>query len=149
MTPSEENPQRSQEENRRTSRFGNRLLQNIRDTVDSINQEVQSNEMISQAGDSIRQGLDNAAGIANEQAPGLVQGVQRTGDVLTGGDIRKFDEFTEAVTRVCVGLHRDNLELREHIARLEQQLEESNRVQDELAIRLSALEQASGEPGGN
>ena len=68
---------------------------------------------------------------------------------MTGSDIRKFDEFTEAVTRVCVGLHRDNVELKERVAHLEQQLEESNRVQAELAIRLTALEQRGSEPGDN
>ncbi len=66
---------------------------------------------------------------------------------MTGSDIRKFDEFTEAVTRVCVGLHRDNVELREQVAHLEQQLEESNRAQAEFAIRMTALEQGGGEPG--
>ena len=151
MTQNEETPNRGQEEktteNRRTRLFGDRFLQNIRDTVDSTNQKIQSNETISQARNSIRQGLDNAVDVASEQAPGLVQGVQRTGDVLTGSDIRKFDEFTEAVTRVCVGLHRDNVELREQVAHLEQQLEESHRVQAELAIRLTALEQGGGEPG--
>ena len=153
MTQNEENPNLGQEEktpgNRRTRLFGDRFLKNVRDTVDTVNQELQSNETISQARESIRQGLDNAAGVASEQAPGLVQGVQRTGDVLTGSDIRKFDEFTEAVTRVCAGLHRDNVELKEQVAHLEQQLEESNRVQAELAIRLTALEQRGSEPGDN
>ena len=144
MVPNEESSNGNQEsngaENQRSRRLGGRFLQRVRETADSINQEVQSNETISQARDSIRLGLDNAAGVASEQAPGLVQGVQRTGDVLTGADIRKFDEFTEAVTRVCVGLHRDNLELREKIAHLERQLEESSLAQGDLATRLEALE---------
>ena len=126
------------------SRMGRRFLQNVRDKVDSVNQELQANETLSQARESLRQGLDNAAGAASEQAPGLVQGVQRTGDVFTGADIRKFDEFTEAVTRVCVGLHRDNVELRGQLARLEQQLEETNLAQKDLAARLEALEGGKG-----
>ena len=122
-------------------RMGRGFLQNVRDKVDSVNQELQSNETLSQARESLRQGLDNAAGAASERAPGLVEGVQRTGDVLTGADLRKFDEFTEAVTRVCVGLHRDNVELKSQLARLEQQLEESDLAQKDLLKRLEALEE--------
>ena len=126
------------------SRVGRRILQNVRDKVDSVNQELQSNETLSQARETVRQGLENAAGVASEQAPGLVEGVQRTGDVLTGADLRKFDDFTEAVTRVCVGLHRDNVELRSQLERLEQQLEEANLAQKDLAVRLEALEGGKG-----
>ena len=122
------------------SRLGRRFLQNVRDKVDSVNQELQSNDTLSQARETVRQGLDNAAEVASEKAPGLVEGVQRTGDVLTGADLRKFDDFTEAVTRVCVGLHRDNVELRSQLEQLEQQLEESNLAQQDLAARLEALE---------
>ena len=125
------------------SRVGRRILQNVRDKVDSVNQELQSNETLSQARETLRQSLVNAAEVASEPAPGLVEGVQRTGDVLTGADLRKFDDFTEAVTRVCVGLHRDNIELRSQLARLEQQLEEANLAQKDLAARLESLE------GGN
>ncbi|MDE2937635.1 MAG: hypothetical protein OXR67_01765 [Chloroflexota bacterium] len=81
-----------------------------------MNQELQSSETLSQARETVRQGLGNAAGAASERAPGLVEGVQRTSEVLTGADLRKFDEFTEAVTRVCVGLHRENAELRSRLA---------------------------------
>ena len=118
-----------------------RFLQNVRDKVDSVNQELQSNETLSQARETVRQGLDNAAEVASEQAPGLVEGLQRTGDVLTGADLRKFDDFTEAVTRVCVGLHRDNVELRSQLERLEQRLEESNLAQKDLLARLESLEE--------
>ena len=122
------------------SRVGRRILQNVRDTVDSVNQELQVNETLSQARETVSQGLENAAEVASQPAQELVEGVQRTGDVLTGADLRKFDDFTEAVTRVCVGLHRDNVELRSQLARLEQQLEESNLAQKGLAARLEALE---------
>ena len=70
-----------------------------------------------------------------------MEGAQRTGEVLTGADLRKFDDFTEAVTRVCVGLHREKAELRGQLARLEDQLEESNQAQKDLAARLEALEE--------
>ena len=125
------------------SRMRRGFLQNVRDKVDSVNQELQSNETLSQARESLRQGLDNAAEVASEQAPGLVEGVQRTGDVLTGADLRKFDEFTESVTRVCVGLHRDNVELRSQLERLEQQVEESNLAQNDLLARLESLEEGN------
>ena len=122
------------------SRMGRGFLRNVRDRVDSVNEDLQSSETLSQARETVRQGLENAAGIASEKAPELVEGIQRTGDVLTGADLRKFDDFTEAVTRVCVGLHRDNVELRDQLARLEQQLEESNLAQKNLAARLEVLE---------
>ena len=130
----------SQERGTGNNHFGRRFLQNVRDKVDSVNQELQSNETLSQARETTRQGLDNAAEVGSEQVAGLVQGVQRTGDVLTGADLRKFDEFTEAVTRVCIGLHRDNVELRSQLARLEQQLEESNLTQKDLIARLEILD---------
>ena len=138
MTKDEDNRDRSTG----NRRLGESFLQNVRDKVDSVNQELQSNETISQAKETVRQGFDNAAGNASEQASGLVEGVQRTSDVLTGADLRKFDDFTEAVTRVCVGLHRDNIELRSQLARLEQQLEESNLAQKDLLARLESLEES-------
>ena len=31
----------------------------------------------------------------------------RSAEVLSGSDIRRFDEFTDATTRAVVGVHRD------------------------------------------
>ncbi len=66
---------------------------------------------------------------------------QRSGEVMTGADIRRFDEFTEAVTRVAVGLHHDQADVKERVARLEQEAAEIRRFQAELADRLTAVEQ--------
>ena len=70
------------------------------------------------------------------------QGVQRSSEVLTGSDIRGLDAFTDAVTRVSVGLHRDQAELREQVEKLEQSLSESRQAQAVQAERLVAVEQA-------
>ena len=43
--------------------------------------------------------------------------VSRSPDVMTGADIRRFDEFTDATTRAVVGVHQDLLELRQQVAR--------------------------------
>ena len=48
------------------SLFGRGFIQNVRDKVDSVNQELQSNEAISQARETVRQDLENAAGAASE-----------------------------------------------------------------------------------
>ena len=47
--------------------------------------------------------VDRAKGVigsAREQ-------VSRSADVMTGADIRRFDEFTDATTRAVVGIHQD------------------------------------------
>ena len=45
------------------------------------------------------------------------QKASRSIDVMTGADIHRFDEFTDATTKVVVGLHQDLSELREQVAR--------------------------------
>ncbi len=47
------------------------------------------------------------------------EGAVRSADVLTGGDIRKFEEFTDAATTAIVGVHQDQTELRARLERLE------------------------------
>ena len=49
-------------------------------------------------------------------------------DVMTGADIRRFDEFTDATTRVVVGLHQDLSELREQVARHQRVLDDDRRT---------------------
>lgn len=77
----------------------------------------------------------------------LTEGIGRAGqvahrasDVFTGADIRAFDEFTDAVTRVTVGLHRDQAELREHMERLNQSVAEIRDTQALIVDRLTAVE---------
>ena len=68
------------------SRMGRGFLRNVRDMVDSVKEDLQSSETLSQARETVRQGLENAAEVASEMAPELVEGVQGTGDVLTRND---------------------------------------------------------------
>ena len=85
------------------------------------------------------------AGLGSRIAGGINrvrQGVQRSSEVLTGSDIRGLDAFTDAVTRVSVGLHRNQAELREQVEKLEQSLSESRQAQAVQAERLVAVEQA-------
>ena len=63
------------------------------------------------------------------------QNVSRSVDVMTGAYIRRFDEFTDATTRVVVGVHQDLSELREQVERLTEridQLEQSIRRRTSL-----------------
>lgn len=56
-----------------------------------------------------------AAGAARES-------VRRSAEVMTGSDIRRFEEFTEAATTAVIGVHQDQADLREQLARMEQSL---------------------------
>ena len=63
------------------------------------------------------------------------QKLSRSVDVMTGADIRRFDEFTDATTRAVVGVHQDLSELREQVERLTEridQLEQSIRRRTSL-----------------
>ena len=63
------------------------------------------------------------------------QKVSRPVDVMTGADIRRFDEFTDATTRAVVGVHQDLSDLREQVERLTEridQLEQLNRRRTSL-----------------
>ena len=83
--------------------------------------------------EAARQGLQRSGELAteaaerrgmSEQLDSARQGLRRSGEVLTGADVRRFDEFTDAVTRVALGLHRDQTEMRELLARLEEAVNE-------------------------
>ena len=45
---------------------------------------------------------------------------KRSTEVISGSDIRRLDEFTDATTRVLMGLYRETTEQAERITRLEQ-----------------------------
>lgn len=53
--------------------------------------------------------------------------VKRSAEVMSGSDIRRLDEFTDAATRVLMGLYRENQEQSERITRLEQTVSELQR----------------------
>ena len=88
---------------------------------------------IQRSGEVVADATTDAAGATK-------RGAIRTGEVLNGVDIRRFDEFTEAVTRVAVGLHHDQADVKERVARLEQEAAEIRRFQTELAERLANIE---------
>ena len=60
---------------------------------------------------------------------------------MTGADIRRFDEFTNATTRAVVGVHQDLSELREQVVRTHRVVDE---IQERLTERLDRLEQSVG-----
>lgn len=91
-----------------------------------------SNELVSESAE--RAGM-------SEQLDSVRQGLQRSGEVITGADLREFDDFTDAVTRVAVGLHRDQADMDSRLARLEQSIGEIRQLQDELSERLAIVEQ--------
>ena len=68
--------------------------------------------------------------------------VSRSAEVLSGSDIRRFDEFTDATTRAVVGVHRDQADLREHLADMDRRVEELRQEQLSVAARLEATEQS-------
>ena len=86
----------------------------------------------------------------SDQLDSTRRGVRRTREVLTGDDIRQLDEFTDAVTRVAVGQHRDEAELTLRVVQLERTVEELSRERAEMAERLAKLERiAGGRPEGD
>ncbi len=70
------------------------------------------------------------------------QQVSRSAEVLSGSDIRRFDDFTDAATRAVVGVHRDQAELREHLADMDRRVEELRQEQLSVAARLETTEQS-------
>ena len=88
-----------------------------------------------------RQGIFDRAkdviGSAREQA-------SRSADVMTGADIRRFDEFTDATTRAVVGVHQDLSELRQQVARTQGVAEDIQEGQKCLNERLDQLERSAG-----
>ena len=50
------------------------------------------------------------------------QSVRRSAEVMSGADIRRFEDFTEAATTAVIGVHQDQVELREQLTRTEQSL---------------------------
>ena len=81
-----------------------------------------------------------------EKAKGIVdsakEGVRRSAEVLSGADIRRFEEFTDVVTTVVMGVHRDQTELRGRTADTERLIDELRREQEAVSRRLSNLERS-------
>ncbi len=69
------------------------------------------------------------------------QKVSRSVDVLTGADIRRFDEFTDATTRAVVGVHQDVSELRGEVVRVQRVVDDMRASQMRQTERIERLEQ--------
>ena len=82
--------------------------------------------------------VDRAKGVIGS----VRQRVSRSADVMTGADIRRFDEFTDATTRAVVGVHQDLSELREQVARTQGVVDDIQERQERQAERLNQLEQS-------
>ena len=86
-----------------------------------------------------RRGMfDRARGVIDSAQ----QQVSRSVDVMTGADIRRFDEFTDATTRAVVGVHQDLSELREEVVRTHRLVGDIQERQEHLTERLDQLEQS-------
>ena len=79
---------------------------------------------------SILDRVGDAAGAARQR-------VQRSAEVMTGADIRKFEDFTEAATTAIIGVHQDQAELREQLAAKGQSVhdlqQEQAKLRDDIA----------------
>ncbi len=96
---------------------------------------------ISKAGEVVKERTVAAGEAVTDAGKETVQGARRAGEVFSGADIRNLDDFTEAVARVLVGLHRDNLALKEQVTALARELEAATTLQAELSERLATLEE--------
>ena len=76
----------------------------------------------------------------SEQLDSARQTVRTSSEVLTGADIRQFDEFTDAVTRVVLGLHRDQTDTAQRLTTIEQSIDEIRETQAQLSARLASIE---------
>ncbi len=95
---------------------------------------AERNDKEEENGDKDKPGiLDRVGGMADAAR----QRVQRSAEVMTGGDIRKFEDFTEAATTAVIGVHQDQAELREQLAAKEQSIhalrQEQAALRDDLA----------------
>ena len=101
--------------------------------------QMKDNDGVEQTeGEGERHGIvDRAKGVVRS----VRQQASRSVDVMTGADIRRFDEFTDATTRAVVGVHQDLSELREQVARTQGAVDD---VQERLTARLDQLEQSDG-----
>ena len=98
---------------------------------------------------AVRQGIERADGAlsesaeragVSEQLDSARQTLQRSGEVFTGADIRQFDAFTDAVTRVVLGLHNDQADMARRLTQLEQSIDEVREIQTKLAKQVASIE---------
>ena len=94
------------------------------------------NDVEEQVGDESKPGIMDRVGALASSAK---RQVSRSAEVLSGADIRRFEDFTEATTAAVVGVHRDQAELREQLNQIKQSVDD---VQAEVRERLNHIEQS-------
>ena len=75
-----------------------------------------------QADEAITKGAERIG--VSEQLNTARDTAKRSAEVMSGSDIRQLDEFTDAATRVLMGLHRETVEQAARIQALEQTVNE-------------------------
>ena len=99
----------------------------------------------------MKKDIDDQEEIGNESSPGILgrveaaasaakQGVRRSAEVMSGADMRRFEDFTEAAATAVIGVHRDQTELRERLTHLEQSVKDLQQGQATLLENLTRME---------
>ncbi len=101
---------------------------------------AKSNDEEKETGDKGSPGILGRVGAA---AGAAKQSVRRSAEVMSGADIRRFEEFTDAATTAVIGVHRDQTELREQLARTEQSV---HALQQEHTTRRGNTERVKQSP---
>ena len=125
-------PKDDQEENQQQSGLGSRLSQRFNRGREVVRQSVE------RADEALTAQAERAG--MSEQLDSARQTVRTSSEVLTGADIRQFDEFTDAVTRVVLGLHRDQADTAQRLTTIEQSIDEIRETQAQLSARLASIE---------
>lgn len=82
-------------------------------------------------------------GRATAAARTVGEKVQRSAEVMTGADIRRFDEFTSAATTAVIGIHQDQAEVKERLIHVDQVVSDLQDGQVRLSERLDRVERST------
>ena len=134
-------PKDDQEENQQQSGLGSRLSQRLNRGREVVRQSVEK------ADEALTAQAERAG--MSEQLDSARQTVRTSSEVLTGADIRQFDEFTDSVTRVVLGLHRDQADTAQRLTTIEQSIDEIRETQAQLSARLASIERILATQAGN
>lgn len=134
-------PEQNQEENQPQSGLGSRLSQRLNRGREVVRQSVE------RADEALTAQAERAG--MSEQLDSARQTLRTSSEVLTGADIRQFDEFTDAVTRVVLGLHRDQADTAQRLTTIEQSIDEIRQTQAQLADQLASIERMLASQAGS
>ena len=153
MEPDHENQEKQDDAaKRRLGGLRSRFTERLDRGRQAAGQAIQrSGDAVSESAAQVDEALTKSADRAglSDQLDATRRGVRRSGEVLSRADIRQFDEFTDAVTRVVVGLHRDQAELASRLAQLEQTIADLRQENARMTERLAGLEKADAGQSGN